>query len=53
MPDNVEDILDLTSLNDEDLALQVHDDLYNGLRDEVMEATNILLVPRLGTREAC
>ena len=33
----------LSSLNDEDLTLQVHDDLYNGLRDEVMEATNILL----------
>ena len=43
MPDNVEDDLDLSSLNDEDLVLQVHDDLYNGLRDEVMEATNILL----------
>ena len=43
MPDNVEDELDLGSLNDEDLTLQVHDDLYNGLREEVMEATNILL----------
>ena len=38
-----EDDLDLNSLNDEDLTEQVHDDLYNGLRDEVMEATNILL----------
>jgi methylmalonyl-CoA mutase cobalamin-binding domain/chain len=43
VPDNVEDELDLSSLNDEDLTLQVHDDLYNGLREEVMEATNILL----------
>ena len=43
MPDNIEDDLDLSSLNDEDLTLQVHDDLYNGLREEVMEATNIFL----------
>ena len=44
MPDSAEDdILDLSSLNDEDLVLQVHDDLYNGLRDEVMEATRIFL----------
>jgi methanogenic corrinoid protein MtbC1 len=40
--DGVDD-LDLNTLNDEDLVLQVHDDLYNGLRTEVMEATNILL----------
>jgi methylmalonyl-CoA mutase cobalamin-binding domain/chain len=37
------DDLDLSSLNDEELTEQVHDDLYNGLRDEVIEATNILL----------
>jgi 5-methyltetrahydrofolate--homocysteine methyltransferase len=43
VPDNLDDDLDLSSLNDEDLTLQVHDDLYNGLREEVMEATNILL----------
>jgi methanogenic corrinoid protein MtbC1 len=43
MPDSADDILDLSSLNDEDLTLQVHDDLYNGLRDEVIEATTILL----------
>jgi 5-methyltetrahydrofolate--homocysteine methyltransferase len=43
VPDNIEDDLDLSSLNDEDLTLQVHDDLYNGLREEVMEATNIFL----------
>jgi hypothetical protein len=30
VPDNIEDDLDLSSLNDEDLTLQVHDDLYNG-----------------------
>ena len=38
-----EDDLDLNTLNDEDLTEQVHDDLYNGLRDEVIEATHILL----------
>ena len=37
------DDLDLNSLNDEELTEQVHDDLYNGLRAEVCEATNILL----------
>jgi len=37
------DDLDLNTLNDEELTEQVHDDLYNGLRDEVIEATNILL----------
>ena len=43
MADEFDDDLDLNSLNDEDLTEQVHDDLYNGLRDEVIEATNILL----------
>jgi len=30
-------------LNDQELTEQVHDDLYNGLRDEVVEATRIFL----------
>src|SRR5476651_170579 len=34
---------DLGSLNDEELAEQVHDDLYNGLKSEVEEATRIFL----------
>ena len=34
---------DLDSLDDEELVEQVHDDLYNGLRDEVVEATRIFL----------
>ena len=34
---------DLSSLNDEELAEQVHDDLYNGLKSEVEEATRIFL----------
>ena len=33
----------LNDLNDEDLTAQVHDDLYNGLKDEVVEATEIFL----------
>jgi methylmalonyl-CoA mutase cobalamin-binding domain/chain len=35
--------LDLNSLNDEELTQQVHDDLYDGLKEEVVEAVNILL----------
>ena len=38
-----DDDLDLTSLTDEDLVQQVHDDLYDGLKDEVEEAVHILL----------
>ena len=33
----------LRDLNDQELTEQVHDDLYNGLRDEVVEATQIFL----------
>jgi methylmalonyl-CoA mutase cobalamin-binding domain/chain len=35
--------LDLRSLNDEELTQQVHDDLYDGLKEEVEEAVHILL----------
>ncbi len=38
-----EEELDLSTLNDEDLAAQMHDDLYDGLADEITEGTNILL----------
>ena len=38
-----EDELDLRSLNDEELTQQVHDDLYDGLKEEVEEAVHILL----------
>ncbi|MDE0653688.1 MAG: B12-binding domain-containing protein [bacterium] len=37
------DDLDLSSLNDEELCVQMHDDLYDGLADEIAEGTNILL----------
>jgi len=35
--------LDLRSLNDEELTQQIHDDLYDGLKEEVEEGVNILL----------
>src|ERR1700758_914024 len=37
------DELDLNSLSDEELVEQMHDDLYDGLRDEIIEGTKILL----------
>jgi 5-methyltetrahydrofolate--homocysteine methyltransferase len=40
MPD---DDLDLTSLTDAELVTQMHDDLYDGLADEIVEGTGILL----------
>ena len=38
-----EEELDLSSLSDEDLVLQMHDDLYDGLKEEIEDGTNILL----------
>jgi len=35
--------VDLQSLSDDELVEQMHDDLYDGLRDEIIEGTNILL----------
>jgi len=35
--------LDLNSLNDDELVQQMHDDLYDGLKDEVVDGVNILL----------
>ncbi len=37
------DSFDLNTLNDQELTEQVHDDLYNGLKDEIIAATNIFL----------
>ncbi len=37
------DEIDLSTLSDEDLVAQMHDDLYDGLADEIAEGTNILL----------
>ena len=41
-PDGDDD-LDLSTLDDEDLTAQMHDDLYDGLADEIVEGTEILL----------
>ena len=35
--------LDLNSLSDDDLVQQMHDDLYDGLKDEIEESVHILL----------
>lgn len=43
MAENSEDDFDLNSLDDEELVEQTHDDLYNGLKEEVEEATRIFL----------
>jgi len=38
-----EDELILSELPDDELVLQMHDDLYDGLKEEIMEGTEILL----------
>jgi 5-methyltetrahydrofolate--homocysteine methyltransferase len=45
MGDNMADDgdLDLRSLNDDDLVQQMHDDLYDGLKEEIEEGVHILL----------
>src|SRR5690348_16566409 len=43
MPDQAEPEFNLRDLNDQELTEQVHDDLYNGLKSEVEEATHIFL----------
>jgi methylmalonyl-CoA mutase cobalamin-binding domain/chain len=35
--------IDLSALPDDELVEQMHDDLYDGLREEIIEGTNILL----------
>ena len=35
--------IDLSALGDEDLVAQMHDDLYDGLAEEIVEGTNLLL----------
>ena len=43
MADQADAEFNLRDLNDQELTEQVHDDLYNGLRAEVEEATRIFL----------
>ncbi len=35
--------IDLSALSDDELVEQMHNDLYDGMRDEIVEGTNILL----------
>ncbi len=42
-PDEDTDEIDLNALSDEDLTAQMHDDLYDGLDQEIDEGTRILL----------
>ncbi len=42
MAEEFEDI-DLKTLSDDELVLQMHDDLYDGLKEEVVEGVDILL----------
>lgn len=41
--DELEDELDLSTLTDDELVEQMRDDLYDGLGDEIVEGTEILL----------
>ncbi|EEE45378.1 corrinoid protein [Roseibium alexandrii] len=38
-----EDDIDLSALSDDELVEQMHDDLYDGLQEEILDAVNILL----------
>ncbi len=42
MSDDQDDII-LSELDDEELVLQMHDDLYDGLKEEITDGVNILL----------
>src|SRR5215210_3632835 len=35
--------IDLSALSDDELVEQMHNDLYDGMKDEIVEGTNILL----------
>ena len=44
MSEEIEEEIILSELNDEELVQQMHDDLYDGLQEEVVEGVEILLV---------
>ncbi len=48
MTDDAQDI-DLAALADDELVEQMHNDLYDGMADEIVEGTNLLL-GRAGVR---
>ena len=41
--DDVPPGIDLAALSDDELVEQMHNDLYDGMKDEIVEGTNILL----------
>src|SRR5690242_16211356 len=43
MAEDAEEPLDLNALSDDELVPQMHDDLYDGLKEEVVDGVNILL----------
>jgi methylmalonyl-CoA mutase cobalamin-binding domain/chain len=43
MSEDLQDEIVLVDLSDDDLVVQMHDDLYDGLADEIAEGTQILL----------
>ena len=43
MSEQGDDDIDLAGLDDDELVKQMHDDLYDGLADEIVEGTTILL----------
>ena len=43
-----DDEIDLRALDDDELVEQMHDDLYNGLREEIQQGTRILLERKWG-----
>ena len=46
MSDDEDEII-LSDLNDEELVLQMHDDLYDGLNDEIVEGVTHSIAKRL------
>jgi methylmalonyl-CoA mutase cobalamin-binding domain/chain len=49
--DGEEEELDLSTLDDDELVKQMHDDLYDGLREEIEEGPNILLSRGWGAKK--
>ena len=42
MSEELDDII-LSELSDDELVLQMHDDLYDGMKEEILESVHILL----------
>ncbi len=48
-----DDDIVLADLSDEELVEQMHDDLYDGLKEEIEEGTNILLERGWSAENSC